>query len=220
MTLSKSDIALWNKCINNFKSWNQKKSIDFLNKVSKNNYTDEEYFELSKHFDMDILIFKKLHYLSYLEQEEQNRILSFSKGFDVVIGLLQLSNIERGKVINKFSKKGQFNEKKESELLFKEIDRIKKKKSNNLTPQGVSAQDVLMKCWPLLAETARIWIPKLSEADIKRIKNIKRTSKDKDWNWLGETCINAIRKGQIRSKRNSGEFYMDIIYNCMKEHLN
>ena len=101
----------------------------------------------------------------------------------------------------------------------KEIDKVKKKKTNKLTPLGVSAQDVLMKCWPLLAETATNWIPKLSETDIKRIKNIKRSSKDKDWNWLGEVCINAIKKKQIRPSQDSGQFYMDVIYNCMKEHL-
>ena len=84
---------------------------------------------------------------------------------------------------------------------------------------GVSAQDVLMKCWPFLAEDAKNWIPKLSETDIKRIKNIKKTSKDKDWNWLGEVCLNAIKKKQIRSKQDSGKSYMDVIFNCMKEHL-
>jgi hypothetical protein len=220
MGLKKPDIALWNKCLNNFQNWNLKKNLDFLIEIKKKNYSEEEYFDLSKHFDIDILIFKKIHYLSYLEPSEQKRILSFNKGFDVIIGLLQLSSNERKKVINKIAiNNDRFDKKKNLVLLFKEIDKVKKKKSNNLTPLGVSAQDVLMKCWPLLAETSKIWIPKLSEADIKRIKNIKRTSKDKDWNWLGEVCINAIRKDQIRSKENSGEFYMDVIYNCMKEHL-
>tara|TARA_Y100000816_G_C26073152_1_gene564685 strand:+ start:407 stop:1063 length:657 start_codon:yes stop_codon:yes gene_type:complete len=217
MTLEKKDYTLWNKSINNFKQWNQKKSLEFLDLLSKRNYTEQEYFDLSKYFERDILIFKKLHYFSYLDLTEKKRILSFNKGFDVIIGLLQLSSSERENIINKFNK--NFDEKKDSELLFKEIDKVKKKKTNNLTPLGVSAQDVLMKCWPLLAEDAKNWIPKLSETDIKRIKNIKKTSKDKDWNWLGEVCLNAIKKKQIRSKQDSGKSYMDVIFNCMKEHL-
>lgn len=216
MTLEKKDFTLWNKSILNFKNWNQKKALEFLHQLSKRSYSEQEYFELSKRFEQDILIFKKLHYFSYLDLDEKKRILSFSRGFDVIIGLLQLSSTERQNIISKFV---NFNEKKDSELLFKEIDKVKKKKTNKLTPLGVSAQDVLMKCWPLLAETATNWIPKLSETDIKRIKNIKRSSKDKDWNWLGEVCINAIKKKQIRPSQDSGQFYMDVIYNCMKEHL-
>lgn len=216
MALQKDDYKLWNKFVNDFKEWNQKKTFEFLNDISKKQYSEKDYFDLSKYFDKDILIFKKIHYFSYLELDEQKRLLSFNKGLDVIIGLLQLSINERERIIYKFN---SFDEASDSELLFKEIDRVKKKKSNNLTPLGVSAQDVLMKCWPLLADTASNWIPKLSDSDIKRIRNIKRTSNDKDWNWLGEICLNAIKKKQIRSKKDSGEFYMDVIYNCMKEHL-
>ena len=47
-----------------------KKALEFLHQLSKY-YSEQEYFELSKRFEQDILIFKKLHCFSYLDLDEK-----------------------------------------------------------------------------------------------------------------------------------------------------
>ena len=169
---------------------------------------------------MDPINFTTIKRLSQLEKSQINKIVQFTRSIDFLSPLLDIPEQDRIRIIEKFDS-NDWGTSESRESFYKEIDKARSKKTNNLSPEGLLAEQVLKKVWKTISKESDNWVFPMEDKDKKRLEKLSihtNRKKDTEYNWAAGICINAIKFGDICSLEDGGSESSDYLYKHFYQH--
>ena len=218
--MKKNDFKAWRNFVNHQLIINKKKYLNFLSYVKSSVLTKDNIIFLSDELKMDPINFTTIKRLSQLEKSQINKIVQFTRSIDFLSPLLDIPEQDRIRIIEKFDS-NDWGTSESRESFYKEIDKARSKKTNNLSPEGLLAEQVLKKVWKTISKESDNWVFPMEDKDKKRLEKLSihtNRKKDTEYNWAAGICINAIKFGDICSLEDGGSESSDYLYKHFYQH--